>query len=227
MKKLRNLLYVSLLVCISAQAMDNQDQLDSDLREAAYAGNLAQLKELIKAKADVDAPGRRNVTALMQAARWGNFSCVQALIEAKACLQMRNFDFINYPNGATALMLASNSNSLNAQPMCEVLVEASLRHLNIKQKKTIITWLGLNQFRNTLGFLGLGPNFVQTFKLHLCAAIYDQNTRDFGNSFAYEAIDELKDGPIKKHLLDKFLNKPDAQPKAKLIKGGEFDEKNN
>jgi ankyrin repeat protein len=207
--------------------MDNQEQLNRDLREAAYTGNLALLKQLIEAKADVDTPGKNNVTALMQAARLGNFSCVQALIEAKAWLQMRNFNFINSPNGETALMLASKSNNLNAQSICEIFVEASLRIANIQQKKAITTWLGLNKFRNTLGFLGLVPNFSQTFKPHLCAAIHDQNKRDFGNSFAYGTIDELKDGPIKEHLLEKYLKKSDAQLKTKQIKAGESHEKIN
>ena len=94
--------------------------------------------------------------------------------------------------------------------MYEVFVEALLHLPNTEQQKKIVILIGLNKYRNKLNSFGFGKNFARTFKPHLRAAIYDQNKQDFENSIAYQEVNKLQDCPTKKHLLEKYSNKPNA-----------------
>ena len=221
-----------LLVGAQAAAMDHQEQLNESLLEAAKAGNLEQLKELIEAKADVNSTGEYDNTALMIAADFNHIPCVQALIEARAninqsntygdtalnrsALNQRLFCVqalinananVNHPNncGNTALSWATTWKHVS---ISEALAEAFLHLPNAEQQKKIVILLGLNKCRNKLNSLGFGKNFASAFKPYLRAALYDQNKHDFENSIACQEVNKLKDGLIKRNLLEKYSNKP-------------------
>jgi ankyrin repeat protein len=240
MKKLINILYISLLVCAQAHAMDNQEQLNKSLLEAAKAGNLEHLKQLIEAKADVNSTGEYGNSTLVLAIRNNHLPCVEALIAAKADVNLKNENrytpltqavmckklscvqaliaanvHINQPDpfGHTPLKEAARNGS---QSICEALAEALLCLPNAEQQEKIVILLGLNKCRNELNSLGFGKNFASAFKPYLRAALYNQNRQNFQNSIAYQEINKLHSsslslsGPIKKHLLEKYSNKPDA-----------------
>jgi hypothetical protein len=238
MKKIIYVLYISFLVCGQVQAMDDQTQLNCALSSYAELGDLVTVNALIKAKADANYVDYKGTTALMAAASKGHLTCVQALITANAhvnyttnfsgdtaliqaafydhlpCLQAliaakANINHRDNLNKDTALTWAAK---MDHSSICEALVEALLHFPNEQQKHTIITWLGLNKYRNKLQFLGLGPNFAHTFKPHLHAAIYDQNKQDFKKSIAYQEVNKISDGRTKRYLLEKYLSSKQNSP---------------
>ena len=91
---------------VSPATPSAQDLLNSKLFDAASAGDLAKVKALIAARADVNAKNNVGDTALMMASGFGHLEVVQALLAAKADMNAKRND------GDTALMFASGNGRL-------------------------------------------------------------------------------------------------------------------
>jgi ankyrin repeat protein len=74
---------------------------EGGLLDAAGAGDLARVKSLIAAKADVNAKDEYGLTALILASMGGHLDVVRALLAAKADVNAKS------NHGGTALILAS------------------------------------------------------------------------------------------------------------------------
>lgn len=232
MKKMISIISVLLLVGAQAHGMDHQQLNEKFLEIARY--NVHPLNGLIEAKADVNCADQWGTTALMHAARGNRLSSLNALIEAnadvnrtdrdgntalmkaaeshnteclKALIQANANIHYSTQTGETALTQAAQDRNL---PICTILVDAMLWIPNPEQKKKIIILLGLNKYRNTLGFLGFGPNFAPTFIPHLRAAIYEQNKQNFVQSVAFAEIYKIKNDSIRRKLLENYSIKPDG-----------------
>jgi len=235
-KKFIITLFVSLLVCAQAQAMDNQKQLDKQLADAIASSQGSKVKQLIDAKADVNY-GSENILGYRVLARATVFpSCLRQLIKAKA--------EINFADaaGGTALLFATAYGPLesiqalikaNAKinhetnrgetplkcavkrkdtPICDALIEALL-HMpsNKAQRQNLITLFGIDTYRCALSKFGFYKDIRHELYKALRHAIYCHNIQDFKNSLAYQELDKLEDdNPRKKALLEKYLKKSKA-----------------
>ncbi|UCF81439.1 MAG: ankyrin repeat domain-containing protein, partial [Acidobacteriota bacterium] len=89
-----------LLPLIFAQAAFGD--INSDLIEAAEAGDTAKVEQLIEQGADVNAEDKYGITALMFAAKNGQTEIVKALVDAGADVEAKD------KYGVTALMAAAS-----------------------------------------------------------------------------------------------------------------------
>jgi ankyrin repeat protein len=105
---MRVLMTIALLAALGASPACAGTPRDDLLDAAAYC-DLAGVQAALTAKADVDARSDSDVTPLMEAAFHGCTEVAGVLIAAKADVNARHADDAPGLNGATALMLASNS----------------------------------------------------------------------------------------------------------------------
>ena len=78
----------------------SKEELNAQLIEAAEAGNIKNVKKLLKQGAEVDARDNYGWTALMRAAMWGHLDVVKFLAELGADLSAKNNE------GKTVMMIA-------------------------------------------------------------------------------------------------------------------------
>ena len=79
---------------------------EPSLKDVARNGNVDAVQVLLEAGADVQAKGRRGLTALMTASYPGHSDIVQFLLEAGADVQARSTE------GTTALMFAAGQGQI-------------------------------------------------------------------------------------------------------------------
>lgn len=171
MKKLINVLCVSLFVCAQAHAMDNQPRTQNLIYDEV----------------------------LGLACRTGHIELVKYIIDTNA-----NETNVNANHEYSLKKALPGAAEYDTEPICEELVEALLYIPNIEQKKKLVLLFGIDKYRKRLYPLGLDKPARAAFYRVARQEIYNQNKQDFKKSIAHQEINKLKDGLIKKHLLEKY-----------------------
>jgi ankyrin repeat protein len=189
----------------------NSQEGDTPLIHAMIMGKQNIVQMLIDGGADVNlyhaSLNKRLIEQqcrppLVLAARQNNLKYVQALIAAKAQLNLAS------AKGVTALMEAERATN---QPICELLVEKMLQPTE-EQKAQMRIFLGC--LKKTKGLGETYRNRKNHFKAHFLACAYEQNKEKFIKkdpaSMACQEVAKLPEGPIKQALLDKYNSDPHA-----------------
>jgi ankyrin repeat protein len=105
--------------------------LDSDLLEAAKAGDTAEVKKLLEKGADVSARSEHGATALMIAAGGGHVEVVETLIAEGA--------YAEGGEGASALMLAAGED--HAEVVKTLIAEGADVNARTGDGVTVLMWM--------------------------------------------------------------------------------------
>lgn len=169
---------------------DQKQMLGAELIEAAYSGDLERVKILIDAEADVNQVNINGRTALMHAAAHGDITLCELLCDAGSDITYETKDRASF----TALYLAAYPGNL---PTCELLVEKLIGIPNTDEKKrryTLMSCLKCNFNRDDY------RNLRHVFQKHSQDIIKTNKPKAL-----HLVMNDLLDGPIKQHLLQKYF----------------------
>ena len=218
-KKYRLLL--SLLVIISLCFTISPAVYSSEIHEAAKAGNLAQVKELINQGADINSISGYKETVLHYAAESGNLELVQWLVNRGANLNALDNDEKSIMHSAAesgnlrlVQWLIKQGFDINAK---DYLGKTSLHYAAENKRWELVRWLieqgcDVNErdktMKTALHFAAQSGNLEIVKWLVENGADVNAKTEEYGGSILDSAIQETKNWEMVKWLLDHGADAP-------------------